>query len=128
MSEEDREGAGYVEFMRSSLGEAKEGKLLFDWKEDHSWLCRHKGLPSEAARNIHAFNQYPIPSLEFEWKEGDLLLEMEMCEYCTKWTCIYLARPCSEELQCRLIESCQGIASVDSDNESDSDSDSDSDR
>ena len=90
--------------MRKEMRKRKEGIYESCWHEQHSWLCRHKGLPKEAAIKVHSFNRYRLPpKLDFQWQEGDLLIEMDMTEYATSWTTTYLARPRSDGHKLQLL-------------------------
>lgn len=98
----EREDEGYYDWMRK---QSKEHRDWSYWKEEHSWLCRHIGLPVEAAKSIHSFNRHEMPPTEFEWKEGDILLEFfHVDNHRSVLRTIYLARPRSEELRKQLVE------------------------
>ena len=62
------------------------------------------GLPFEAVKIIESYNRLPLPELQFEYKEGDILIEIEMEEYVTSYTTTYLARPRNEQLRRRILE------------------------
>ena len=101
MITDDEDDRIYREFM---LDELPRRRTYDEWNEQHSWLCRRKGLPAEAVKNILSFNRHVIPPLQFEWLEGDILIEIDMEEYVTSYTVTFLARPCNRELRDHLLE------------------------
>jgi hypothetical protein len=103
---EERDDA-YFEFMEE---EAFKYHNWSYWKEENSWLCRQKGLPVKVARRIHCYCRHAMPPILFEWEPGDLLVVMELCDYATSWTTIYLARPNDDGHRKRLVDAAKSCA------------------